>query len=56
MSEQEAIAHAEAWYHQRYHEIAHGHITLDAERTELREEQLVCLDLIPEQGRESSMW
>lgn len=50
MSEQEAIARAEAWYLQRYHAAAHGHVTVDAEGNELREAQLVCLDLIPEQG------
>ena len=50
MNEQEAIAFAEAWYLRRYHTAARGHITLDAEGRDLREQHQVCLDLVPAQG------
>jgi hypothetical protein len=50
MNEQEAIAYAEAWYLRRYHTAAQGHITLDTQGCELREQNLVCLDLVPTQG------
>ena len=52
MNEQEAIMHAEAWYRQRYHAAAHGHIALDVEGQELRDTQVLCVDLVPEQRTE----
>ena len=50
MNEQEAITRAEAWYRQRYHAVAAGHLTLDAEGQELRDAQFLCVDLVPERG------
>jgi hypothetical protein len=50
MNEQEAITRAEAWYRERYHAVAHGHIALDAAGQELRDTQVLCVDLMPEQG------
>jgi hypothetical protein len=50
MHEPEAIAYAEAWYLRRYHAVARGHITVDAQGQEVHEQQWVCLDLIPAQG------
>jgi len=52
MTEQKAIMRAEAWYLQRYHAVAHGHIALDAEGQELRDAQFLCVDLVPARGTE----
>ena len=49
MNEQEAITRAEAWYREQYHAVAHGHIALDAEGQELRDTEVLCVDLVPEQ-------
>ena len=48
MNEQEAITRAEAWYFQRYHAVAQGHLPLDTDRQALNEDPFVCIDLVPE--------
>ena len=49
MNEQEAITRAEAWYLQRYHAVAHGHLPVDVVGQEVREDPFLCIDLVPEQ-------
>lgn len=52
MNEGEAITRAEAWYRQRYHVPAAGHLTLDAQGQALRDAQFLGIDLVPERGAE----